>query len=97
MDRGIKPLPLIALVASAFFQWWLWSRVSYVARMRDYVPPNSWHFENLGLTGAALVLAVLIIRQRPVWQRILACLLCVVPCVAVVLYFFLAISNLVEP
>jgi hypothetical protein len=91
-----KKYPLFAFVASAALQLFLWHRCARMAMIKDYTPPDSWQFQNLGLVGLALLLLAPVLRHGGAWQRAVAGLLSVLPLLSVVGGFYYVFTELRE-
>jgi hypothetical protein len=65
-----------------------------ISRFRDYRLSNSWHFQNLWLLGAAMLLITPILRHGTASQRVVAALLGVLPAIFAVGQFYFVYMEL---
>jgi hypothetical protein len=68
-----------ALVFCALGEFWLAARITSVARIRDWSPPDSWYILNTLLAGAILVAVASVLRIGKFGHRLVAAVLCVFP------------------
>ena len=86
--------PWFAFAGSIATQWYLEHRIADVRSIKDYTPPDSWVFGNLAFFGLSLLLAVPFLRRGPIWQRIVAALLCVWPAINLAEAFYYVFTEL---
>jgi uncharacterized membrane protein len=91
-----KSYPIVAFVCAALLQLFLWHRCARLSYIKDYTPPDSWYWQNVGLVTVTLLLIAPVIRHGVTWQRVVAGLLSVLPLVFVVGWFYYAFTELTE-
>jgi len=89
-----KFYPVIAFAGAAASQYFVWDRCMRMGQIKDYTPPDSWTFQNVGLVMIALLLLAPVLRHGVAWQRIVAVLLCAFPLFLVGALFYSAFTEL---
>ena len=84
----------LAFVGAAGLQLFLWHRCARMSAIKDYAPPDSWHFQNVGLVAVALLLLAPILRYGQTWQRAVAACLCLFPVYFIVEAFWFCFQQL---
>ncbi len=91
-----RTYPAFAFVGAILLELLLWHRSARLSQIKDYTPPDSWYFVNIGLVCVALLLLAPVLRHGITWQRIVAWILCAYPVVYVIAGFEYAFTELTQ-
>jgi hypothetical protein len=88
---------VFAFVGAILLELILWHRWARSAQIKDYTPPDSWYFQNIGLVCIVLLLLAPVLRHGLTWQRIIAWILCAYPAIYMIAGFEYAFTELTQP
>ena len=88
---------VFAFAGAIMLELFLWHRCARLSQIKDYTPPDSWYFQNIGLVCISLLLLAPVLRRGFAWQRIIAWILCAYPVIYVIAGFEYAFTELTQP